>query len=272
MALNVVHDTLEEIPEAHRELYSEQGGKFILTGIVGVKTQDDITRLQTALEKERGETKAAKTALGVWGELNHEEVKGKLDRFDELELAAKDKIPDEKLEEMAEARARTRINPIERQNKQLTEERDALTMKLAEFQGRETRRTIHDNVRKQLIEQKVVSSAHEDALMLAERVMEITEDGKVLTKDGVGVTPGIDPGLWLSEMQPKREHWWTQSVGGGAGGGSSQQTFGKNPWSEDHWNLSEQGRVYREQGKDKAEMMASAAKSKIGATAPTKAK
>ena len=41
MPLKVIHDTLEDIPEAYRELYSEKNGKWELTGIVGLVTQAD---------------------------------------------------------------------------------------------------------------------------------------------------------------------------------------------------------------------------------------
>lgn len=269
MALNVVHEKLEDIPEEYQSLYSEQGGKFVLTGIAGVKTQDDIGRLQTALNKEREDHKTTKAALGVWGDLNHEEVQGKLDRFAELETAAADKIDESKLEEMAEARAKTRLAPVERENKKLAEENIALKGQVTDFQGRELRRNIHDTVRKALVASKVLQTAQEDALFLAERVFERTEDGQILTKEGVGVTPGIAPDVWLTEIQEKRPHWWPASQGGGATGGSGGTNFGgKNPWSAAHWNLTEQGNVVKVHGMEKAEQMAKAAGVHVGATKP----
>ena len=48
---------------------------------------------------------------------------------------------------------------------------------------------------------------------------EIQDKGLIaprITRDNVGVTPGIDPAVWLSEIQAKRPHWWGEMVGTGA--------------------------------------------------------
>ena len=104
--------------------------------------------------------------------------------------------------------------------------------------------------------------------MLGERVFEVREDdGAVVTRDNVGVTPGIKATDWLAEIQPTRAHWWAQSSGGGAGGGGGNGgSFGKNPWSKDNWSLTEQGKVATEKGMETAERMAKAVGSTIGAT------
>jgi hypothetical protein len=107
----------------------------------------------------------------------------------------------------------------------------------------------------------------DDVLMLGERVFEVTDDGAVVTRDGVGVTPGIAADIWLSEMQDKRPHWWPASTGGGANGGSGNNNFAKNPFSREHWNLTEQGQAIRTD-RAKADRMAQAAGTKIGAGLP----
>ena len=101
---------------------------------------------------------------------------------------------------------------------------------------------------------------------------EINDEGLVLTRDKiVGVTPGIAPEIWLSEMQEKRPHWWPTSTGGGAGGGKGDGGFDKNPWSGDHWNLTSQAHAIRE-NKAKAERMATAAGTSIGGVRPAASK
>lgn len=273
MPLTTEHDTIEEIPEAHRELFSEQGGKFVLTGITGVKTQEDINRLQTALTKERDDHKATKASLGTWGELKHDEVVKQLDRVAELEAAAGDKIDDVKLDEMAATRARTIVAPFERENKKLNDANAQLTSQIQGFQTQIDRRTITDSVSKALDGAKVTDpGSREDAVMLAGAMFEITEDRKVLTKDGVGVTPGVDAKLWLDEMQPKRPNWFGPTQGAGAKGSTGTTTHANNPWSEGNWNMTKQAEVYRTIGADKAKLMAEAAGSKVGASAPTKKK
>lgn len=276
MPLSAIHESIDDIPEAFRELYTEKNGKFELTGIVGVKTQADIDRLQTALEKERGVAKDLKTNLGVWGELDHEEVMAKLDKYPELEAAAQGRLDDTQIEEVVTRRVEGTINsrlaPVEREKSQLAKVNDELIGELSSLRNEKRQRLIHDSVREQLLKTKAIPDAHEDALFLAERVFEIREDdGAVVTKENCGTTPGVSADVWLSEMQEKRRHWWPESSGGGAGGsgsGAGLPTGGSNPWSADGWNMTKQGAYLREHGHDRATQMAKAAGTTLGGSRP----
>lgn len=64
MALNLIVDSLDEIPEAARGAYVEQDGKFKLDFEV-----DDNSALKGALQKERAENKAMKDAVRAWEQL-----------------------------------------------------------------------------------------------------------------------------------------------------------------------------------------------------------
>jgi hypothetical protein len=276
MALKSIHTSLDEIAEPFRELYTEKDGKFELTGIHGVKTQADIDRLTASLTNEREEHKKTKSAFDVWGDLKHEDVMAKLDRIPELEAAAGDKLDESAIEEIVNKRVSGTINsqtaPLERSLKQA---QDALTEKdalIQQLQGNETRRTVHDSLRSAMTEAKIIPEAYDDVLMLAERVFNVREDdGAVVTKDEVGATPGIDAAMWLQEMADKRPHWWPVSQGGGGRGSTSQGGgFAGNPWSKEHWNMTKQGQVVQAQGMEKANQMAAAAGSKVGAAHPAK--
>lgn len=271
MGLEAIYKNIEDVPEQYRDLYSERNGQFELTGINGVKTQADVDRLSTALTKERDDHKATKTKFQVWGDLDYEETIAKLDKIPELEAAAKDGgVDEEKMNELVEARIKTRIAPIERKLEQATTalaEKDAT---ISEYSAKETKRTIHDSVREALVETKVLDVAHEDALSLAERIFEVGEDGRVTVKDNVGYTPGIGPKDFLGEIQAKRPHWWAPSQGGGAGGGGGGGIKGDNPWSKAGWNLTKQGAFTREHGVEKATEAAKLAGSTFGATHPPK--
>lgn len=268
MALNVVHDTVDDIPEQYRDLYSEQDGKFVLSGISGVKTQADIDRQQAALAEERTAHKATKARFHPFAELDQEDVFKKLDRYDELEAAANDKLDDGKIDEIVEKRIKTRLAPVERNLGLVTKERDELANENTGFKEQSKMRKVSDHVRAALIKAKVLDTAHEDALLLADRMFDVTEDGTVLTKDNVGVTPGVDADVWLTEMQPKRTHWWPQSVTGGARGSGSNSGFAGNPWTAENWNVTKQGGVIREHGREKADQLAKSAGSYVGATKP----
>jgi hypothetical protein len=269
MALNAIHETLDEIPEQYRDLYSERDGKFELTGIQGVKTTADTDRLTESLRKERSEHDATKAKFRPWAELKHDEVMASLDRIPELEAAAADKIDDTKLDEMVERRITTRLAPLERENAELKSNLEEATGQVGELSGTINSTKIKDALRKAATGSKIIDTAVADVLG-HERVFELTEDGQVRTKEGVGVTPGLEPDVWLKDRMEDRPHWWPPSKGGGAGGsGGSGGLTGNNPWHADHWNLTEQGKAYNE-NPDKAKQMAEAVGSHIGATEPAK--
>lgn len=273
MPLKAIHEKVDEIPEAFRPLYTERDGKFELTGIEGTKTQADIDRIQEGLRKEKNDHKETKTRLSAWGELKYDEVLAKLDRYPELEaLAAKGGVDEKKIDELVETRIRSKLAPVERERDKYKTDLLGATQIVEQMTLKERTRSVHDAVRKAGTAAKIVDTALEDVLMLSERIFEINEKGDVVTKDGVGVTPGIGADVWLTEMQAKRPHWWGPSVGGGAGGGGGSGGGGmaNNPWSKDAWSLTEQGNVFRSQGAAKAEQLAKLAGSHIGATHPTK--
>lgn len=273
--LTATYDSLDDIPETvgFRDLFTEKGGKFELTGITGIKTAADIDRLNTGLTKERDAHKATKATLAVWGDLDHEDVVAKLDKYPELEAASAGKLDEAAIEEIVQKRVegtlKSKLSPLERDNKKLKVANDELTAANAGFVVANTRRQIHDHVRGALTSAKVIPEAHDDALMLAERLFEITEEGEIVTRDKVGVAPGLDATAWLGEIQEKKPHWWPASTGGGArgsGGGGGFQ--GTNPWTAEGWNMTEQGRIYTDKGKEFAERLAKAAGTKVGGTKP----
>lgn len=273
MPLKVVHDLIDEIPEQYRELYTVEDGKARLTGIVGVKTDADIMRLQTALSKERDEHKAARALVKQFEPFGTaEELAAKLDRMTELEVAARGKVEemDKRLEELAEARARTRLAPVERENKTLKEQLGTTAKELEQLQAERTRRQVTDAVRAAATAAKIRPEALDDVLLLGTAVCAVTEDGKVLTQENAfGIPSGLSAEVWLQEMTDRRPHWWPESTGGGArGSGPGGTGGGTNPWSNEGWNLTEQGRVLREHGEERATQMARAAGTTLGGPRP----
>lgn len=266
MALKAIHDKQDEIEEVYRELYTERDGKWELTGISGIKTQADVDRVQEGARKEREDHKETKVKLAAFDGLEAEDVHKKLDRIGELEAAAADKIDEGKLEEMAEARAKTRLAPVERENTRLKKENEALQGDNEGLKGESSTRRIHDEVRKHA--KGVIPEAMEDVLMNADRVFFVSEEGQILTKDNVGVTPGVTADIYFQEMQPKRPHWWPVSEGGGSKGSGNAGGIPDNPWSKQHWNLTKQGQVFKEHGAEKAGQMAKLAGVEVGGTHP----
>lgn len=282
MQLKHQYESETDIPEEYKELYSEKSGKWELTGISGLQTQANVDRLEEALRKEKSDHKIARQSLTAWTQLGDlETVQGNLDRLPELEAASKGKIDEAAIEAMVTRRVegtiRTRLSPLERQLKEATKERDQLKEANEIFVTDARVRRIHDEVRKAAGPngEKLVATAVDDALELAEKVFEVTDDDTVVTRDKVGVTPGLKARDWLAEMQPKRPHWWPGTVGAGAGGsGPRGRTLSgpDNPWSEQGWSLTAQGQYLREHGAERAAMAAKAAGVEIGAVRPAKGK
>lgn len=271
MALKAVHDTIDDIEEPYRGLYSERNGKFELTGIEGVKTQADVDRLSTSLVKERDAHKATKTLADSYVALGKlEDIQARLDRTAELETAAAGKLDEDQLNKLVEGRLKTRLAPTEREKAKLAEDLKTAQDRLEVFEARERERTIHDAVRTAATASKVTETAMEDILLLAGRIFEVTEEGKVSVKDSVGYTPGIDPVVWLTEIQSKRPHWWPPSQGGGGrgplGGGGGG---GVNPFTAEGWNMTQQGQILRE-NPVRAKQLAESAGTTVGGPRPTK--
>ena len=251
-----------EIPSAVKHLYREVDGKYVIASAGEVKTQADIDRLQTAISKEREAHKDTKGKLYEYSSLGSlDEVQGRIDRFDELEAASSGKIDDAKIEEIVQARLKSKIAPIERKMDIVALERDELKNNLDGLVNRDRQRTIQDHIRKAAKSSNVRDAAIDDAILLGERAFVIDDSGAPVTKDGA-----LTPGDWMAQILPTRPHWCQESKGVGARGGANG-SFTSNPFSSDGWNMTEQGRMVVAD-RAKAEQMAKSAGTAIGGPRP----
>lgn len=269
-ALELQYDTKEEVPDAVLDLYTEVEGKFNLTGINGMKTQTDVTNVQEALRKEREDHKSVQDLLKPWKDLKYDEVRASLDRIPELEAAADGKLDDEKINGIVEGRLAQKTGPLDRQITTITGERDTLQVENAALKASIMRRDMNEAVRTVATEMKVVGTAIPDVELIASSFLERDDtSGQFIVKaDSIGVTPGVDIKQFMKEMQKVRPHWWPSSEGGGAGGGGAQFGGQANPWHNDSWNVTNQGKVVKEQGESIAESMAKAAGTTVGGLRP----
>jgi hypothetical protein len=270
--LEITYDTLEAVPEAFRPLYAENDGKFVLTGINGMKTEADTIALTEALRKERADHSAARDLLKPWKDLKHDEVQAQLDRIPELELASKGKLDDEQINQMVEGRLGQKTGPLQRQLEAMTTDLAAMTGERDSLRTSIERRDMNDIIRAVSTEMKVIATAIPDVEMVAAAYLEKDPTtGKWITKADVqGVTPGVDVKQFMKEMQKMRPHWWPASAGGGAGGGGNNFGGQANPWTNENWNMTTQGAVLREQGREVADRMAKAAGTIVGGMRPAK--
>ncbi len=284
--LKTIYETAEDIPEGFADLYVERNGKFELNGIEGVKTQADVDRVSEALRKEKTDHKSTKDALNKFHGIDPETVNAQLEELEsaksQLEAFTKEgKLDEAKLEPIIEARVKRALGPVEREKTNLTRALEAAKAEAAnvaaerdKLSGTIRQGAVERAIRDAATAAKVIAPAIEDAVMQGLSVLEVAQDGAIVTKDNVpGVTPGIGPNDWLKDMQDKRPHWWPQSQGGGArGGNGGTPNRADNPWTKEGWNMTKQGQMVRTLGEAKAKAMAESVGSFIGATSPAAAK
>lgn len=267
--LELFYDNEGDIPEGYAALYTERDGKWVLTGVKGMKTQGDVDKATQAKQREIDAHKATKARLATFtdafGDLDADGVHELADEVDGLRAGGKGlKEGSPEFEAAVEKAAARKTGPLERQVTTLTRERDEARAE-GETAKTELKSTkIRDKVREQLVADKVLDTAQEDALMYAERDFDIDEDGNIVTKN-----TGLTPKDWLADLKAKRPHWWPASEGAGSGGGGrGPGAGGTNPWSKAGWNLTAQGQYIQANGEEAGRRMAEAAGSKLGAVTP----
>lgn len=264
--LQMDYSSLDEIPESFRSLYSEADGKFTLTGVQGMKTQADIDRLSLALQKERDDHKAVRTRFAPLKDMEMSELLQKLDSLPALEEAAK---AGGNVDNLVSAKLKQHTAPLERQLGDLQSQLGQANELVAQLQQRERVRLIGDSVRTGAAATKALPEAVDDLQLMANSIFEVDDSGKVVAKEGIpGVTPGISPEVWLTDMKRTKPFYWPASQG--AGGRPGQGGFGgMNPWAKDNWNLTEQGKIYTQDPEKAKQLAAQAGVAVIGGRRPS---
>jgi len=273
MELELTYDDATKIPTGFEKLYTVIDGKATLTGINGMKTQGDVDRVQEGLRKEREDHAKTKADLKPFKGMNAAEVQAKLDRIPELEAAAEGKLDDEAINKIVETRMVQKIAPLERKIEELTTTNTELTADNDKLNGTITTGSRNEAVRKIAAEMKVHGTAIADVELVAASFLEKDETtgAWIVKADAQGVTPGTDIKQFMKEMQKIRPHWWPASTGGGSQGGIDGVNDGKNPFSGDDWNLTEQGQILRTD-RELATQLATAAGTSIGGDRPAQSK
>lgn len=264
---------LEDVEEKFRGLYVEADGGFKLDiEVEGYESPEAVDRLKRTVASVRTELATAKAEAEKFKDIDPDKIEEQAAELEELRAKVAT-AADPKNQEAVDKLVATRVQNETRQlRRDLTKAQNELTKFQTENQtlrADKAKSTIEGEVRKAAATLKLLPSAIEDAIMHAERTMEVTADGKVVTKDNAGVTPGITAEEWLGEdMKSKRPHWFEGSIGGGGPGNKEQTSAGKdNPWTKAGWNVTQQMQL-EATDKGKAERMAKAAGVELGATKP----
>jgi hypothetical protein len=277
MALKAQIESLEDVAEGLRSEYRETQDPTSKKTVYVLDIDGPIDPLPGArtLKDENARRRIENTKLTeqvgkfkVLGERDPNEILSILDRVPELEAAAKGKLDETTINGIVETRLRSKLAPIERERDQFKTRATELEAANTELTAKERKRLITTAASSAARATKVIDSALEDVELLAERVLEVDDHGNVVTRDGVGVTPGLSAKDWLADMQAKRPHWWGPSAGGGAGGaGGGRGGSGANPWKAETWNMTEQMAIVRTD-RARADKLAQAAGTTVGGGKP----
>lgn len=268
MAFKMELDSLDGLPEEVAKEYVEKDGKFVIQ-VEGMKTQEDVNRVQQSLNAERTAHAALKEKVKTtFGDEKFETIREKLDKLPELEAAAEGKLDETKITSIVEGRLKAKTAPLERELTNVKNENAALKERVATFETKEKGRTIADQIRAEAQKAKMLDGAIEDAVFLGSSVMELQDDGVAVVKAATGFTEGLSAKDFVAQLQEKKPHWWGQTQGGGAGGNrGGGPSASNNPFSHEHWNMTEQGKLIRAD-RSRAEQLAKAAGTEIGGKRP----
>lgn len=250
MALGVLYETLDKVPEALHAFYIEQDGKFILDLADDVKVHPKVSNLQTAFEKQRTEAKKAKDELKIL----RDRVEGLPDDFDPseyLRLKALEGDPND-------PDTKKKDEHLQSQKKHYEERLQSLEKKLRkEIEQKD------DNVTKKhkVIERLLVEDGLTKSLVEAGIGREYLKAAKAMLKDSVKVQEddGEYRAVVVTDMGeediPRFVTNWAQSdegkvfvakaTGSDATGGSRTPT-GDNPFRKEQENLTKQQLLIRD--------------------------
>lgn len=243
---------IDEVDEKYRDLYTQQGEKWVFSGLEGVKTQADIDRLNTAIAAERTahtktktDLKTATDKLAVWEELDPEDVKGKLEKLDTYETG--NKVPElaknfeatvaSRVAQVVEGKVKAETTKLQRQLDDEKRKTNELTTQVGDFSVRENTRTVHDSIRAEATKAKVLPEAIGDLLLVAGQELKLV-DGRVVTEDG------RDSAAVIEDYKAKRPYFWPTAVGAGASGsGPGGGLDGENPFKRENWSQTKIGQL-----------------------------
>lgn len=286
MTLEAVVKDQASIPEALRAHYTEKDGAFVLD-VTGMKTQADFDAYAEALKKRFTDAAAdlgKKNQAGLSRDDVLEVVEASLKKFAEAGGGLPGKKTDDKGGgggggDGGDPQVAARLHDLERKQAALTTELETAKKERDDALGRSTTTTIRNTLSTEAAKAGVIPDGVEGLVTLIEPAFETAQDGSVVTKleAGNGVSPNQKPADYLADIARKKEFrmYWPASKGAGADGsgaggpGTGGDTGKGNPWMKAAWNMTEQGKLYRE-NKVEAERLMQAAGVQLGAVAPVK--
>jgi hypothetical protein len=270
-------DDYNEIEEEARDLYKEVDGRYVLE-LDGLDEHPNVTALRNGHKRSKQERDEAKRAAA-----DLKRKFGALADVDDLDFSdIMDVDPDRLSEigkylrgegELPKQDAKGNAVDIDKikdtARKPLLRDLEQAQTRASELQSRLERTVAINELSSAMAGVKVLPQYQKAVMaMLLGRVK--------VQQDDAGNDVGIIDGEYGEQPVEKFMREWAQTdegkafieaagnSGGGAHGGGSGSGKVNNPWSREHWNMTEQARIFREDP-ERARKMAAAHGKKVGA-------
>lgn len=228
MALKLTYSSRDDIPQfaLDADLYTEKDGKWVLTGVEGMKTDQDVANVQEALRKEKEDHKATKEKLRPFAELGKTaEELGTMDQeFEELKIKVDEshKTDEEKLNQLVEAKQR----PLLKQIETLTAERDEFKQSSEEANRKVVEGQRRDAVIEAITKKEGIRKDATAAIMkFASEELKFDDSDLEFRTDA-----GLNASEWLDGFCDSNPYVMEPSKGSGARGGDAGDRTGDDPF------------------------------------------
>ena len=198
MDLKGVYESAGDVPQEFKEAFTEQDGKFVLTGKIEIKTNSEYDEVLKAKQAGFDQLHQAKE------ELKQAETKASeaVSKSEVLELQIKDGADPAKLQELVETKVKVATE-------MLTKENEELKGLNSDFQNK-----IHSSDKQSFINDikgNFSDNIQNEASAILENLFERKEDGSYLTKEYFGVQAGLNKEQAIAELTKQNTRWAKQN-------------------------------------------------------------
>lgn len=264
MELELTLDSLDGLDESIQKLYQKgEDGKFRLQ----VKGIEDTNGLKSALEKERSAKRDAETAKKILEEkykgVDLEKYQSIMDQFSNDEEAKL--MAEGRMNEVLNKRTERMTKEYEKEKQTIIDERDSAIKRAAAYEAK----VFENSIRQEATKSGIHSYAIDDAILRSKGIFKLGENGELQALDAEGNQiygkdgkTGLSVAEWFLGQKEAAPHWFPAVQGSGGGGEGGKGGSGNNPWKDGSWNMTEQGRIFKE-NPDRARDLAAQAGHKI---------
>ena len=253
-ALKTKVDSLEEVPEDLHKFYEETGTGAYVLSIDGVPPQAqakiaEFRENNIALSKQREELEEK---LKLYDGIDVDKARDamtKLATMEEEELVKQGDL---------ETLVQQRMNSLKTDHLKQLE-----SLKEAKEEAEKKAKLNQAKLSEYIIQQKIMDAVHQtatphsaavpDILYRAKSQWRLQEDGSLYAVDeygnkqyGKGSDELMTPAEWSKNLVENARHLFASSMGSGATGAGGVKKPQKNPWLQEHRDLGEQSRIYRD--------------------------